>query len=189
MCLKILAKNKPDFKISLFFGEFWPTYKGLVLVVHVMIYRIPFIPESLNRAVKPKRQRKDVEVLVLSLVRLIISKKVGRGTLDFKLNGHVVCSSTASYYSSNICVLLKYHRGHWFDYSVAVETTNVCISEIFTSFLCLRTCAIPSKWQSQKGQQHPYRNKILWAGNRADGIWRSNTFSIRRLEVTPDKDT
>lgn len=70
-----------------------------------MIYRIPFIPESLNRAVKPKRKRKEIEFLVLSLVRLITLKKRLR-TIDFKQN---MCwgVSTASYYSSNICVLLK----------------------------------------------------------------------------------
>ena len=75
------------------------------------------------------------------LLSLIILKKEGKGTIDVKLNGCVVVASTALYYSSSIYVLLKYSRGHRFDYSVAVETTNVCSSEIFTSFLFSR----PSK--------------------------------------------
>ena len=72
--------------------------------------------------------------MVSPLVRLIILKKEGKGAIDFKLNECVVVASTALYYSSNIYVLLKYSREHRFDYSVAVETANVCSSEFFTSF-------------------------------------------------------
>lgn len=43
--------------------------------------------------------------MVSPLVRLIILKKEGKGTIDFKLNGCVVVASTALYYSSNIYVL------------------------------------------------------------------------------------
>lgn len=75
-----------------------------------------------------------------------ISNKEGKGAIDFKVNRCVVVASTALSYSSNIYVLLKYSREHRFDYSVAVETTNIC--EIFTSVLFSRPCDIPSKWRS-----------------------------------------
>lgn len=111
VCLKILAKmTQTSEALSSLENsdQFTP-----LLVVHVTLYRrIPFVPGSLNRAVKPKRQRKEVEFLVLSLVRLTILKKEGKRTIDFKLNGHVVSAPTASYYSSGICVLSKYRRGH-----------------------------------------------------------------------------
>lgn len=80
-----------------------------------------------------------------TLVSVLILKKEGKGTIVFKLNGCVLVASTSLYYSSNIYVLLKYSRRHRFDYSVAVETTNVCSSEISTSFLFSRPCDIPSK--------------------------------------------
>lgn len=83
--------------------------------------------------------------MVAPLVRLIILKKEGKRTIGLKLSGCVVIASTALYYSNNIYVFLKYSKRHRFDYSVAVETTNTCILEIFTSFMFSRPCDITSK--------------------------------------------
>lgn len=84
-------------------------------------------------------------VFGITIGKTILNKE-GKGAIDFKVNRCVVVASTTLYYSSNIYVLLKYSREHRFDYSVAMETTNVC--EIFTSVLFSRPCDIPSKWRS-----------------------------------------